>query len=1172
MSTLTLVGFYYKDSGRSAIGLTVEVWRGTILQAAEVTNSAGIAGTFHVGDRLNLRRGEHRFSFEATVTEAPTAEGIRFGIEPEQWPETLTKFRELLCAEPEAGRSLRLIITDAANRVLESLGIEGDIDQITVPARVAERTNKENPLIVVGALLPSMAISRLFTIASGEDKYCSKTNNATERERLHGVKTGIHHILLWLRRRQHPLKPGYFLRWQQTQLDGRETVQDWFAEPSLDEYSGLLLAISWTLKLVPYYNCGLPNSWESAVQNELSKMMSDVSAYLKSTDGWLVRPGKNDLTARGPHLVVNAYPIALALNPRGNWQGFKNEYPFELSDFTKDMIENSAKSLESIESAAYAGVKLYVCEGQNVAVKWKSESDSLDHYLFNSIDWLVADIDNDNRAELIQLKRSGGNLGLVVYGWDAGSSKPSLKPRWWTPDIGQDYRALSWLVGDVDRDGMNEILQPWANGNKLGLFVYGWDGTKMRIKWATSDIGQGPWALSWLAADVDGDGKCELLQPWRNSDKLGLLVYGWDGTQMGTKWGTADIGQGPGALAWLVGDVNGDGKAELLQPWKNFNRLGLIIYAWDGAKMATLQGSNDIGDQTDTLKWLIGDIDADGMDELIQICSNGLLTALNIFGWDGIGMRKKWGISDLGVNPTKHWKLEDLDGDGKAELIRIGNRRVLNLSVFRWNGSEMVLDCKNDNMGKTSQSHPWLCADIDGDDKVELIEISGRGGRGSKLFEWYKGSVGLAQTIQSVDENTETAKWAGLVTSAFGVASGFLDFLFVGAAVTLGAHVAEDKVVKMTDRDIWSLAGQALGAPYAVDAGGYNTAIFDRFSLAAFWTADSFNLSAFSMRASRPIGGDANGFHTFGIACRLWMGVKFKSDEVEKFVHALSVDIDALIPNDGSLPSAGRAEIEGIIMGWSMLALALDLDPQIDWEKCVRPRNDFDAPTEIHAPDLPRFGFVLKTFVANETRERGDYYIGEEPYFWFIPVIISEGEDNFNYRILGSHQESFRRVQAGQERPVYRTISWEVGEDEHKPHLLLICVAWEADFTSFEMKAEALRSVVESIESELKKLLAASRPVTEMAHRIEAMLNWQLPHYYANPEAQPGYRQSDDDFIGAAVLQMSSSQEVNSQVVDHKIRLRRQPKPRPLFTDVTLSVALSFSRLGWPERRSASAW
>ncbi|MEH1905989.1 MAG: VCBS repeat-containing protein [Nostoc sp.] len=91
----------------------------------------------------------------------------------------------------------------------------------------------------------------------------------------------------------------------------------------------------------------------------------------------------------------------------------------------------------------------------------------------------------------------------------------------------------------------------------------------MTTKWSTDNIGGHTKALSWLVADVDGDGKAKLLQPWNNGSRLGLIVYGWNGTQMTTKWSTDYIGQGGGALSWLVADVDGDGKAELLQPWHN---------------------------------------------------------------------------------------------------------------------------------------------------------------------------------------------------------------------------------------------------------------------------------------------------------------------------------------------------------------------------------------------------------------------------------------------------------------------------------------------------------------------------------------------------------------------------------------------------------------------------
>jgi hypothetical protein len=51
---------------------------------------------------------------------------------------------------------------------------------------------------------------------------------------------------------------------------------------------------------------------------------------------------------------------------------------------------------------------------------------------------------------------------------------------------------------------------------------------------------------------------------------LGLIVYGADsGGNLATVFGSGDMGQGSGALAWLTGDFTGSGKTEIAQPWNS---------------------------------------------------------------------------------------------------------------------------------------------------------------------------------------------------------------------------------------------------------------------------------------------------------------------------------------------------------------------------------------------------------------------------------------------------------------------------------------------------------------------------------------------------------------------------------------------------------------------------
>jgi hypothetical protein len=83
-------------------------------------------------------------------------------------------------------------------------------------------------------------------------------------------------------------------------------------------------------------------------------------------------------------------------------------------------------------------------------------------------------------------------------------------------------------------------------------------------------MGQGSDAIAWLTADVNADGKTEVIQMWNNDSRLGMIVYGSDGgSGFQTIFASGDMGQGANAIAWLTADVNADGKTEVVQMWNN---------------------------------------------------------------------------------------------------------------------------------------------------------------------------------------------------------------------------------------------------------------------------------------------------------------------------------------------------------------------------------------------------------------------------------------------------------------------------------------------------------------------------------------------------------------------------------------------------------------------------
>jgi hypothetical protein len=85
-----------------------------------------------------------------------------------------------------------------------------------------------------------------------------------------------------------------------------------------------------------------------------------------------------------------------------------------------------------------------------------------------------------------------------------------------------------------------------------------------------TDLFEGSGALAFLAGDFTRSGYTQIAQPWDNNGNLGLIIYGNDGFSVVAVSSSPDLGQGPGALAWLAGTFVGPaGPALIAQPWDN---------------------------------------------------------------------------------------------------------------------------------------------------------------------------------------------------------------------------------------------------------------------------------------------------------------------------------------------------------------------------------------------------------------------------------------------------------------------------------------------------------------------------------------------------------------------------------------------------------------------------
>ncbi|MFO0579177.1 MAG: FG-GAP-like repeat-containing protein [Polyangia bacterium] len=305
-----------------------------------------------------------------------------------------------------------------------------------------------------------------------------------------------------------------------------------------------------------------------------------------------------------------------------------------------------------------------------------------------------ADVNRDGKQDVLAVG-AGTNKAYVFLGNGDGTLQAARS-------YDTDKGASALATGDFNGDGKLDLVVANYDANTVSLLPGNGDGTFQPQRVAS--VGKGPNSI--VAADVNGDLKLDVVTADYEGDTVSVLLGSGTGSFSAVK--SYSVGKGPSAVA--VADFNGDGRIDLISAnadastlsylqqsaatagsWNSAKSLAagtgpsaLVVGDWNGdGKADFVAGNSDSynlgiylgkGDGTFTTRYVTGggfitglfaaDLNGDGLKDLVTETPAGGLVTIFLGFADGTFAPSARSVPSQGA-----LGVVDLTGDGKADLV-----------------------------------------------------------------------------------------------------------------------------------------------------------------------------------------------------------------------------------------------------------------------------------------------------------------------------------------------------------------------------------------------------------------------------------------------------------------------------------------------------------------------
>jgi VCBS repeat protein len=272
----------------------------------------------------------------------------------------------------------------------------------------------------------------------------------------------------------------------------------------------------------------------------------------------------------------------------------------------------------------------------------------------------VGDVNNDHNLDLAITEHDSFGVVVLLGKGDGQFAAASGSPFAALPGVRPHNHGLS--IGDVNSDGNLDLTTSNYEDNSVSVLIGDGKGNFAPAAGSPFSVGRGPYNQTLI--DLNRDGKLDVVTPNVRDNNVTVLLGNGKGGFIAAAGPPSPVGYRPYYTA--LGDLNGDGKPDLITTHDDINKMAVSLGDGRGAFAAAPHSPLDLGSRG--YKVIITDVNRDAKMDVVV--GNVGVNQVSVFLGDGQGniMAAPGSPYASGMgSPT--FALGDVNGDGKIDIV-----------------------------------------------------------------------------------------------------------------------------------------------------------------------------------------------------------------------------------------------------------------------------------------------------------------------------------------------------------------------------------------------------------------------------------------------------------------------------------------------------------------------